>query len=201
MAKKKVKKYHQGGSHEDHHVQAVPAPRQNPVGGPGGLPVDRNRPKSRLVEERIINQANQKKASMVPATPAKPRQRPTVEQVQRDFQRELSQQNARNPFMPATRAQPITVGGPKQVQPMPAPQRPTAVGVTPQPLQQVAPPLFQLPSRRRKLAQPTSFRRPTRDQLIDTFGRMINENERQGRTASRVNPNAVLGRPKPRRRR
>jgi hypothetical protein len=164
MAKKKVKKYHQGGSHEDHHTQAVPAPRQNPVGGPGGLPVDRNRPKSRLAEERILK-------------------RPT------------------NPFMPATRAQPITVGGPKQVQPMPAPQRPTAVGVTPQPLQQVAPPLFQLPSRRRKLAQPTSFRRPTRDQLIDTFGRMINENERQGRTASRVNPNAVLGRPKPRRRR
>jgi hypothetical protein len=183
MAKKKVKKYHQGGSHEDHHTQAVPAPRQNPVGGPGGLPVDRNRPKSRLAEERILNRANQKKASMVPATPAKPRQRPT------------------NPFMPATRAQPITVGGPKQVQPMPAPQRPTAVGVTPQPLQQVAPPLLQLPSRRRKLAQPTSFRRPTRDQLIDTFGRMINENERQGRTASRVNPNAVLGRPKPRRRR
>lgn len=160
MAKKKVKKYHKGGSHEDHHVQAVPAPIQNPVGGPGGLPVGRNRSKTELVEEkRIINKVNQKKADRVPAYPL-PRQRPT------------------NPFMPAPRTQPITVGGPRQVQPMPT-TRPTVVGVTPQPVYRQTNPPF----------------------LRDLLGNLVNSGNRRRKTASRVNPNAILGRPTRRRRR
>lgn len=171
MAKKKVKKYHQGGSHEDHHVQSRPIPKEKIVGGPPG---------SGLEEERKdINKANQKKAGMVPAMEV-PGSRPPPQRI---------------PFAPTVRPQPITVGGPKQVQPMPT-QRPAVVGVTPRPLAQPQP-MRQLPSRR--LTQPT--RRPSRQQLIDVFGRMINENERQGRTASRVNPNAVLGTPRRRRRR
>jgi hypothetical protein len=168
MAKKKVKKYHQGGSHEDHHVQSRPIPKEKIVSGPGGIPRDPNAPKkslsSTLVEQKkAINKANQKKAGMVPATKGPPAQR--------------------IPFAPTVRPQPIAVGGPKQVQPMPT-QRPTVVGVTPRPL-----------------AQPQPMRRPSRQQLVDLFGRIINDNERQGRTASRVNPNAVLGTPRRRRRR
>jgi len=157
MAKKKVKKYHQGGSHEDHHVQSMPIPKEKIVGAPDSI-IE--------VHKKAINKANQKKAGMVPATKGPPAQR--------------------IPFAPTVRPQPITVGGPKQVQPMPT-QRPAVVGVTPRPLAQPQP------------MRPTS--RPNRQQLIDLFGRIINDNERQGKTASRVNPNAVLGTPRRKRRR
>ena len=162
MAKKKIKKYHQGGSHEDHHVQSRPIPKEKIVGGPPGGVIEE--------ERKDINKANQKKAGMVPAMEV-PGSRPPPQRI---------------PFAPTVRPQPIAVGGPNQVQPMPT-QRPTVVGVTPRPLAQPQP------------MRPT--RRPSRQQLIDVFGRMINDNERQGRTASRVNPNAVLGTPRRRRRR
>lgn len=156
MAKKKVKKYHQGGSHEDHHVQSAPVPQ--PI----------------IEEKKAINQANQKKATRVPAY-AVPEPVMPIGQFQ--------------PFRPTERPQPITVGGPKQVQPMPSPQIPKVVGVTPQPLQ-----MLQLPSNR--LVQDTA-------NINSRLANMFNASNKRRGTASRVNPNAILGNPlgKPKRKR
>jgi len=146
MAKKKVKKYHQGGSHEDHHVQSEPAPPRNLV-GPGGGPPNPDA-----------------KNTLSPIT--KKPVRPVTKKADRNiYPPDL--------FNPVRRTQPITVGGPKQVQPMPS-LRPTVVGVTPQPM-------IQLPSRR--------------------LGNLMNDMQRRGGTATRVNPNAVLGLPRAKRRR